>query len=348
MLIRQKRKYELKNRFLEVNIMNERLKARAELFAQNAENIRREYIWTFGQTKRLAALLYALEDKPLNIDALRESHELIKQRTGAFSTLRGNMTMCIAARMSLSESPNALLTDTLNAYDKLKAAGFWASDHLVIAAQQIALYANAGQDQAIVRARAFYDGLRRKHWILTGQDDYIFCAMLGLSDIDVESGLDRLDLLCAELKKEFRWSNSVQAFGELLLFTGETPGTMGRLTELRDKLKDRNLRMDREYTLPSLGVLALLPVDVRLIVEDMAELCNFLREKRGFSGWSVMKQELLVLATALVASDQVYQAKTGMFPVLSTSIVNIVLAQQAAVAAAAASSAAAATASSSS
>lgn len=329
--------------------MNERLRARADLFARNVQNIRKDYIWTFTQTKRLAALMYALEDKALSGDAVRESHELIKQQTGMFSMFRGNMTVGIAARMSLSEDPRVLLSDMLDVYAKLKVAGFHASDYLVIAAQQIALHAGTDKrDYAIARAKAFYDGLKRNHWFLTWQDDYIFCAMLGLSDIDLEGGVERIEQLYTELRKEFRWSNGVQALCEVLLLGGETQQTVGRLLELRDRLRDRNLRMDRENTLSSLGVLALLPVDARLVVEDVAELCDLLREKKGFGRWSVMKQEMLVLTTALVASDQVNQAKSGMFPALSTSIANIILAQQAAIAAAAASSAAAAAAASSS
>ena len=54
------------------------------LFAENALAIKKGFMWQGGIIKRLAALLYALENKPMDCDAVRESHSLIKS---GFSTV---------------------------------------------------------------------------------------------------------------------------------------------------------------------------------------------------------------------------------------------------------------------
>ena len=110
-------------------------------------------------------------------------------------------------------------------------------------------------------------------------------------------------------------------------------------------MRDIGLKMESPYTLPSLGILALLPGTVDEIVRDVGETFEYLRGQKGFSAWSFSKQELELYAVALVAYEHVNATKSGLLTtMLSTSITNIIIAQQAAMAAAAASSAAAASA----
>lgn len=172
---------------------------------------------------RLAALLYAVEDKVADDEAIRASYELIKESTGIFSQFRGASVISIAALLSLSDEKETLLANTFAVYDLMKEAKFRASDYLVVAAYQIAANATSDRYQRTVeRAKLFYDSMKAKHRFLTGQDDYIFSAMLGLSDIDVESGVDRMEQLYVTLKPEFMSGNSVQALTQVLVL-GKKP-----------------------------------------------------------------------------------------------------------------------------
>lgn len=104
------------------------------------------------------------------------------------------MAICIATLLSLSGSMEQQLSDTMEVYDRMKKSKFRSSDFLVMAAYQIA----AGTDSAaygttIDRTKAFYDGMKENHRFYTGKDDYIFAAMLGLSDLDIETALKRME-----------------------------------------------------------------------------------------------------------------------------------------------------------
>jgi len=102
--------------------------------------------------------------------------------------------------------------------------------------------------------------------------------------------------------------------------------------------------MEDQQTLPSLGILALLPGTAEEIAHDMAEAFLYLRAQKGFGAWSVTKQEVLLYASALAAYERLGAVKNGFLTTaLCTSITNIIIAQQAAmVATISASSAAAA------
>ncbi|ASA23672.1 DUF4003 family protein [Paenibacillus donghaensis] len=92
--------------------MKEQYTARLELFAANAQKTKKTFVWQNAMVNRLAALLYAVEDKPADCDAISESHELIKRNTKLFSSFRGNSAISIAALLSLTADKEKRLADT--------------------------------------------------------------------------------------------------------------------------------------------------------------------------------------------------------------------------------------------
>jgi len=292
----------------------------------------------------LAALLYAQKGRQINCDAIRQCLDLIKQNTGVFSTFRGNMALSIATLLSLSPNPQWLFDETLQVYNLLKGAKLRASDYLVVAAFEIASQTSpANYAIAVERTRAFYDGMKAKRFFSTGQDDYIFAAMLGLSDIDVTAGVERVEQLHSRLKGEFWNRNSVQALSQVLVLGGSDEDNLCCILALRDAFRAENLRLDKCYTLPTLGILALLPVELGTIVQNIHQTQQTLRTKKGFGKFSVSKQELLLFASAVVAGAYAQSMEDGVLTAtISTSIANIIIAQQVAMIAAISASTAAA------
>ena len=314
------------------------------LFSENAQTIKKDFVWQNTMTRRLAALLYALDGKSVDIEAIRNCHTMMKSETGVFSTFRGNMALCIAAMLSLKPNPQEAFSDTKAAYEMLKGAKFWSSDHLAIAAYQIA--ANTEKNryaEVITRTRAFYEEMKRRHFFLTGYDDTIFAVMLGLSDVDVAQGSELLERMYQRLKPAFFTANSVQWLAQILVLGGSDDGVTARILELKNAFKSQNIKMNKAYTTPSLGVLALLPTPTETLVSDIAEAQTYLRGQKGFSAWSVDTQQLLLCAAGIVASGYAGELKDGVVTAaLTISITNIIIAQKAAMIAAISASTAAA------
>jgi len=316
------------------------------LFAQNARDAKRGLRGRSPMLRRLAALLYAQEGKPVDCMAIKQCYAMMKANTGFFSTFRGNMSLCIAAMLSLQSDPTRVFEATLAVYTMLKQDKFRASDYLVVAAYQIAAGTEPGNyANAVGRTKEVYDGMKAYHRFYTGQDDYIFAAMHGLADQETREVADRIERMFQRLKGEFWDRNSVQSLAQVMVLGGSEDQTIERVLALRDALKKRKLRLDRAYVMPTLGILALLPVAVEEIVDSINETLLLLRREKGFGMFSVNKQELLMLSAALVAWDYADAVKGGMLSAtLSTAITNIIIAQQAAMIAAMAASSAAATA----
>ncbi len=301
-----------------------------ELFAQNTQIIKKEFYWSNVMAKRLAALLYAQVDKTIDCEAIRQCLDLIKQNTGVFSKFRGNMTLCMASMLSLSPNPEKVFSETMKVYTMLKGVKFHASDFLAIAAYQIAAGTDAANyENVITRARGIYDGMKAHHFFYTGEDDYIFAAMLGLADLDVAMGVERIEQLYSQLKGEFWDKNSVQALAQVLVLGDSDDSISNRILGLRDALREQKIKLDKAYTLPILGILALLPVEIDTIVRDIGIVQDNLRVQKGFGSLSLSTQELLMFASSILACDYAESVTDGVLTAtLSTNIANIIIAQQ--------------------
>jgi len=133
-----------------------------------------------------------------------------------------------------------------------------------------------------------------------------------------------------------------------VLVLGGSDTAADRVLILRDALRERKIKLDKSYTLPSLGVLAMLSVDTGKAISDIGDAQTYLRAQKGFGAMSVDTQELLLYAAAIVAGEYAQNIKDGILTAaLSTSIVNIIIAQEAAMIAAVSAASAAAAASAS-
>jgi len=328
--------------------MNNLIQEKLTLFIENYQAIKGDFIWHDNMAKRLAALCYAMEGKQVNIESIRESHNLMKEELSVFSGFRGNLAIYIAASLSLRDDPSQLLTDTLHVHDLLKDAKFWSGDYLSATAFEIAISAGkTDYNQIVTRTREFYDEMKSYHRFHIGQDDYIFMAMMALSNLNVHDSALKANQLFRELKRElssFISSGNVLHLAQMLVLGESTEACVDNMLRLNKVLRKRKVRLDKTYIAPSLGVLGLLPVDHYTLAEDLINARDYLRAQKGFGAFSVSIQELMLYAVSSIiyayARDKDNIARAGAV----TSVTNLIIAQQVAmmVAIATATSAAAA------
>ena len=314
--------------------MKQAINDKLGLFTNNASVIRKDFVWLNVMAKRLVALICTLENKPIDCIAIKENLNLIKNNTGLFSMFRGNMSLCIAAMLSLNTDRDKVFANTISVYDQLNLAKFGASDYLAVAAYLIACNTEPYNYQhAVRRTRAFYEGMKKHRWFHTGQDDYIFTSMLGLSDVGIEEGLVRINLLYEQLKPEFRLAGGggVQMLAQMLAICGKCNDSLEHLFHLRHAFRQRNVRLDKAYTLPALGALSLLDISSDILVNDMLDAQRYLRAQKGFSSFSITTQELLLYTSAIISSVYAVEMKSNIVASLTTSITSIIIAQQIAI-----------------
>lgn len=331
--------------------MDNAIMERVDLFSENYLHMKRYSKFEYNLLKMLSSLLYANEGKQIDAEAVLNAKKVIKDNTGLFSQFKGNAMITVATQLALSEQPEELFKKSMEVYRRMKEEGFSASDFLTIAAIMIANQKEEYDYNLVIRrSRAFYDEIKKQHFFLTGRDDYIFTTMLAMTDLEILETTKRMENFHQELKKEFFSGNGIQAMTEILVLSCESDDTiLERVMKVYQCFKEHGYRFRNEYMLPLLGTIALLPKEPEKVVEEILEAHDYLKGKKGFSGFSMTTKERMMFAAALVSSVYVDDAKkNAIHTTLSTSITNIIIAQQTAIIAASSASAAAAASSSSS
>jgi hypothetical protein len=290
----------------------------------NAAAMHKAFPWRNDGANRLAALACARQGKAVDVEAVRRCLVLIKESTGAFSGFRGDMQVYLAALLSLQADPGALFSEAQRAHDLLKAAKFSAMNYRAIAAMQLAELGDPARfEETAARAKAFYDGMKRDHFWLTGHDDTLFCVLLALSNLSVDDGLFRMEGLYQRFKPSFSGRSNLQALAQVLTLGSE--GAAERVLPLDAALKAVKTRMDQAYTLPALGVLALLPAPADEMAQELREMEAYLHAQKGFGSFVVDKQLRLLYAAGLLLREPIKGLAAGVFDAL---VVGGTIAQQ--------------------
>jgi len=308
--------------------MKNEMRKRLELFMKNTETIRKGISMTTGEDRRMAALLYAVNGKMMDRAAVENSYAVLKKGAGVLSPFRASTPLGMAALLSLKADPKAAFDSAKDAYGKLRDIKFRSSEFLALAAIQIAAGAEPKDHQVVVnRMRSFYDKMKANNWLYTGADDYILAAMFALSGADERTTVEGIDTLYQKLKPEFKAKGSLLALAQVMALGKQTDAAaVKRVIALRDALKEKKIRLDVSYAVPTLGILASLPAGAEEIAQEILEAEEFLRAQDGMGKLSVSSTEIQLYAAALAAS--VYAKDAGLIAAsVSTVMTNIIIAQ---------------------
>ena len=313
--------------------MESQLQNKVELFIQNVGGIKNSFIWQEPAAKRLAALIYTMEGKTLDPQGIKEARDLIKEQTGIFSTFRGNLSIYIAAALSLTQDPKRTLEDVLYVHSLLKGQRFWSSDYLVAAAYEIAIHSpRENYAMAASRTRAFYDEMKSNHRFHIGEDDYIFAAMLALSDLDPHQGAVKMKLLFQKIKGEFSAfisRGSMLHLAQMMALGGSTPQCVANISHLNRVFRSKKIKLDRTFTLPVFGVLGLLDIDHHTLAQDILDVRDFLRKQKGFGHFSISNDELFLYVVSLVVNGYTQNHGNQAIKASATSgVTSLIIAQQ--------------------
>lgn len=303
------------------------VKENLDLFVENNQILKEEFKWEEDLVTRLAAFFYAQENRKADGNAIRKCYDLIKSNTGIFSIFRDN-NITLATLMSLTDDPEEMFRNVKKAYNTLKDAKFSTSDYLVVVAYQIASNVSPENYSDVTkRAKAFYDGMKVRHRFLTDEEDYILAVMLGLSDIDVDTGSANIEKLFDCLRSEFKFDkDSIQTLSHILILANKSSEGAQRVIDIQAELEKQKIHFDKTYSLSLLGLLSLLPDDVGKLVQEVSEVQSYLQEQKGFKGISISRDELFLFSVAIVLTYYCESINSELVAsLLSAGIIDIII-----------------------
>lgn len=287
--------------------MNETLLSKCEMFIKNRDKFKEAFPWENANFYPICAAILADENRLADVEALKETRQMLKSRVSVFSNFRGNCELPLVAMLDVDSDPEWRLDDAIKLYESLKDH-FFSSEYLPVAA--IILSGVTERAGAAERTRRIYDLMKKEHPFLTSSEDCVFAAMLAVSEKGDNELIREIETCYDSLKEKFHDRNALQSLSHVLALIGDEFTTASdkcrNTVRLYDMLKEKKLRYGTGYELATLGVIANLPGDLDGICRDLIEVSEFLKEQKGYGFWgSFTKQQRLMHAAMIVISDRI-------------------------------------------
>ena len=310
--------------------MRDSLKVLCDYFIKNRDVIQKTFAWESTYIYPVCAAIFTDKGKMVNAEELHKCKDLLKAQTGVFSTFRGTSRLATLTMMAADAYPEEKLVKALVIYDLLKKH-FWANDYLPMASMVIANMTEPEQYITVVdKTKKIYYLMKKEHPFLTGGEDIVFATLLALSDMTDEQIVRETEGCYQLLKKEFFSGNAVQALSHVLALCEGTPEQKcNRTMQLYNGLKEKGCKYGTDYELSTLGVLAILPIDLSQIMNYIMELDVFLKGQKGYGFFGCDRRQRLMHAGMLVVSDYMKQEDSTMMSTAAvSSTISLIVAQQ--------------------
>ena len=133
----------------------------------------------------------------------------------------------------------------------------------------------------------------------------MFAALLALSDLTDEQIVQQTESCYPAAQRRVLFGKCHSVAQPCSGNGGGKPGRAKcrRLLNLYYALKENGMRYGREYELPTLGVLSMLPVGIDALTMDVAQVDEYLADQRGYGLFGVGRKQRLMHAAMLVACD---------------------------------------------
>lgn len=312
--------------------MREDLQVLCDAFLKDRDMAKEVFAWDSSYMPPICAGILADKKEEITAERLIACRQMIKDKTGVFSSFRGNAIAPMTCMLAISEQADELLNHTLTVYEAMKKH-YWSSDYLPLVSLIIAGMADEYQLQSLVeKTRSIYEMMREKHPFLTSAEDGPFAALLAFSDFSAEAITAETEKCYQLLKDKFFFGNAVQSLSHVLaLGEGSAEMKCRRLIELFDLLKAKGYAYGTEHELSTLGAVSILNGDIPVLAEDMIAVAEYLGTHKGYGFFGATKKQRLMHAAMIVCKAYSgAQSNQAAYTGAINSTIAMIAAQQAA------------------
>ncbi len=282
-------------------MMTNRVNDYCERFLQCRELVKEAFYWSASYyTIPICAAILSGSERELTVEDLKMYRNMIKGQTGVFSNFRGLVQEPMACMLAVSDDPEALLRNSLAAYDELKKH-FTSSEYLTLVAMIIARLADSSEFTDIAeKTRMLYKRMRKAHPLLTSYEDGPFAAMMYFSGKSEDEIIEESEK-CYEMLSGVVYKNVLQSVSHVLtLGEGEVSTKCDKFDRLHSALKQRGYSFGKDLHNVTLCALSIMPADVDTIADDITAAADMLKGNKGYGVFGASKRERLMHAAMIV------------------------------------------------
>ncbi|MEH6943496.1 DUF4003 family protein [Bacillus sp. JJ722] len=320
------------------------------LFIDNDQQMKQNFKWENHLIRKFGAFQLALNNQVVDVKQVKDMKEYMKLQTSSFSYFRSTNLFLIATALTSIEKPQQIFDQSIFYYEELKKAGFKRSVYLPYVAYFLATQLQPVEvPKTIEKALHCFQLMKKNHYWLTSDDDYMLAIILAYSHDDIEAAVEEMEACYSYLNgRGISKGNALQTMSHLLTLSSDSVSEKcDRLLRYASELKKNKIKLD-SYSQPILALLAMIESGGDEVIRTIIKTDQELATKDGFGNWSLGKAGRNMFSMALVTYCKIQSgSQPAIKAAVQNSIQSVLIAQQVVMIAAISASAAASSSSSS-
>lgn len=305
--------------------MDTKLQDICDLFVKNSNVFKDTFKWEFGSMCLVGGVLFASKGKEVTSEELVESEHILNEEEGFFSEFRGIIKVAVVSAMALSGDPRTYIKNVNAIYKKIKAGKILSSEQQALAAMLIYENKKDDYDPYVLKLKELFDLHNNKHPFLTDENDLSILATCALSEIDAQKLFDDAEE-CFNIIKEKYSQNAAQSLAMVLSMYDDTPkNKCDKTFELINLLTEKDIKLAKEWSLATIGMLAMSSCDFNDISTKIKDVDNYISKQSGFGPTSLPVTTRTMFATLLVSSINDGKLAKIQTSVLSSTLTEIII-----------------------
>lgn len=303
--------------------MEKLLLDRIKLTIENYRNAKKEFRNDGDLINHFTSLIFTNYKRDIPFDRVKDIRKYIKSTSSRVSPFRGDMLYILSLLIALEEEKEEnIIEEVYEMVNVLKFKGFNECDYLVLSAFAIVKYGkNKEKNKIVTRMKDVYILLREKYTNITGEDDYLICALWALNDIDVKTIDEFIETIYSHmLNLNIRTKNGIQGLTNAILLNGSS-GHMYRTIEFIIQLEKRNIKIAQQF-LPLLGMLS--NNDIRKSASLVEAVVDMLCEEESEYEYYMDKGFRTIIAITIISFSTMYEERKYINELLAQGVYSLI------------------------
>ncbi|MGG7144318.1 DUF4003 family protein [Clostridium nigeriense] len=299
--------------------MEKLLKDRINLTIENYRNAKMDLRNDGDLINHFASLVFAHYEKEIPFEKVKEIRKYIKETSSRVSPFRGDILYILSLLIAIeNENEKELISDIYQVEEILRHEGFYECDYLVLTSFVIAKYGKNNDKYKIAnKMKEVFILLKEKYYNITGEDDYLVCALWALNDIEINTIDEFIETIYNNMTNlNIKSKNGIQGLTNAIMLNGSS-GHMYKTIEFILQLEKRDIKLASQF-LPLLGMLS--NRDVRKSIDLIEGVIETLCEEESEYEYYMDKGFRTIIAITIISFTTINENRNYIDELLAQGV----------------------------